>query len=121
MQQNHKIYFPQSEAESWIEVQLLQFDTGRAALREAEPEQPIAPALINTAAETYATITGPAGSKDIRSGPGMSDDAPHIAYPGDRVKVIDSARNSQGDVWYEIYFPQSGADGWISGALLNVD
>jgi serine/threonine-protein kinase len=45
----------------------------------------------------------------------------HIAYPGDRVQVLDSAQDSGGYLWYKIYFPKSGASGWIAGQLLEPD
>ena len=68
-----------------------------------------------------ATIVGEPGQKNIRRGPGLEYPTRHIAYPGDRVQVIKSVRNSDNFIWYHIYFPQSGADGWIAGNLLAVD
>jgi serine/threonine protein kinase, bacterial len=76
---------------------------------------------IKPMAKRDATIVGNAGSKDIRSGPGMKYSAPHIAYPGDRVKVIASSRDEGGETWYQIVFPKSGAVGWIQSQLLNLD
>lgn len=68
-----------------------------------------------------ATIVGKPGSKNIRSGPGTDFSVKHIAYPGDRVQVISTQRDKEGYPWYEIYFPNSGATGWIAGQLLKLD
>ena len=75
----------------------------------------------STSNNTNATIVGQPGKKNIRRGPGLEYAPRHIAYPGDRVQVIKSVRNSDKFIWYHIYFPQSGADGWIAGNLLAVD
>ncbi|MFY7886274.1 MAG: SH3 domain-containing protein [Dolichospermum sp.] len=79
---------------------------------------PVQPSINNN---TNATIVGQPGKKNIRRGPGLEYAPRHIAYPGDRVQVIKSVRNSDKFIWYHIYFPQSGADGWIAGNLLAVD
>jgi uncharacterized protein YraI len=71
--------------------------------------------------QTNATIVGEPGYKNIRSGPGTDYSKKHIAYPGDRVRVIESTRNSDNFPWYKIYFPKSGAEGWIAGNLLAID
>jgi serine/threonine protein kinase len=79
---------------------------------------PVQPSTTNN---TNATIVGQPGKKNIRRGPGLEYSPRHIAYPGDRVQVIESARNSDNFLWYHIYFPKSGADGWIASNLLAVD
>ena len=61
------------------------------------------------------------GSKNIRSGPGTSYGVKHIAYPGDCVLIRSSSQDSGGYTWHQIYFPESGADGWIAGQLLQRD
>lgn len=68
-----------------------------------------------------ATIKGEPGSKNIRSGPGTEYDELHRAYPGDRIRVIGQSNDRGGYPWYKIYFPQSGAEGWIGGHLVEVD
>jgi serine/threonine protein kinase, bacterial len=73
------------------------------------------------AANTDATITGQPGSKNIRSGPGTSYGTAHEAYPGDRVVIRDTALDAGGYLWYKIYFPQSGAEGWIAEQLIAPD
>ena len=70
---------------------------------------------------TNATIVGESGSKNIRSGPGLEYRKIHIAYPGDRVQVINITANADNFPWYKIYFPKSGAQGWIAGNLLALD
>ena len=70
---------------------------------------------------TNATIIGEAGSKNIRSGPGTKFASQHIAYPGDRVRILSSSQDEGGYTWYKVYFPKSGADGWIAAQLINTD
>jgi serine/threonine-protein kinase len=43
----------------------------------------------------------------------------HIAYPGDRVQILASNYDSGGYIWYKVYFPKSGAEGWIAGQLIK--
>jgi serine/threonine protein kinase, bacterial len=116
-----KIYFPKSGAEGWVAAQLLRSDAGQSAPMESAPEpaKPVAKPVPE--AETNATIGGESGSKNIRSGPGTTYDSPHMAYPGDRVKIIDSAQDKGGYTWYKVYFPKSGADGWIAAQLVRTD
>jgi len=89
-------------------------------VRLAKQVRVFAPTPIQSKS-TNATILGNPGKTNIRSGPGLEYAPRHIAYPGDRVQVIESARNSDNLPWYKIYFPQSGADGWIAGNLLSID
>lgn len=119
----NKIYFPKSGAEGWVAAQLLRADTGSGAPMESEPAPtPAKPSKPpESTAETNATIGGESGSKNIRSGPGTTYDSPHVAYPGDRVKIIDSAQDKGGYTWYKVYFPKSGADGWIAAQLVRTD
>lgn len=85
-----------------------------------QPPPPISPPPIHSSS-TNAIIIGQAGKKNIRRGPGLEYGVRHIAYPGDRVQIIESTRNSDNFPWYHIYFPKSGADGWIAGNLIAVD
>jgi serine/threonine protein kinase, bacterial len=71
--------------------------------------------------DTNAVIVGQAGSKNIRSGPGTDYKSNHIAYPGNRVRILERGNDSGGYTWYKVYFPESGADGWIAGQLLRID
>lgn len=83
------------------------------------PEQSQQPASNNRSPN--ATIKGEPGSKNIRSGPGTDYDVRHTAYPGDRIRVIGQSNDRGGYSWYKIYFPQSGAEGWIGSQLVQVD
>ncbi|KYC34574.1 hypothetical protein WA1_51200 [Scytonema hofmannii PCC 7110] len=70
---------------------------------------------------TNATIAGEPGSKNIRSGPGTDYEKRHTAYPGDRIQIIGRGYDKEGYLWYKVYFPLSGAEGWIAGQLVKVD
>jgi serine/threonine protein kinase, bacterial len=124
----HKVYFPKSGAEGWIASQLLRMDAGNTSPAVAAPTKPEKPSAANTAPteteysqETNATIGGEAGSKNIRSGPGTSFDSPHMADPGDRVQIVDTAQDQGGFTWYKVYFPKTGAEGWIAAQLVKRD
>lgn len=103
----------------WVAGQLIQVDGDAAPPRaQSRPQQsrPQPPAD-----NTNATIAGQSGSKNIRSGPGTEYGAAHIAYPGDRVVIRNSGKDSGGYDWYEVYFPKSGASGWIAAQLVSPD
>jgi serine/threonine protein kinase, bacterial len=70
---------------------------------------------------TNAVIVGNKGETNIRKGPGTNFGVQHIAFPGDRVKILASDQDNGGFIWYKIYFPKSGASGWIAGQLLQPD
>lgn len=115
----YKIYHPNQEVEGWMAAQLIDQDGTNSS-----PKVPVSPPgmpMHSSTSATNATIIGQAGSKNIRTGPGTNYPSQHIAYPGDRVQILDSSQDSGGYVWYQIYFPQSGADGWIAAQLLRVD
>jgi serine/threonine protein kinase, bacterial len=83
---------------------------------------PVNVAPPQTNADTNATIVSQtSGSKNIRSGPGTSYGVKHTAYPGDRVRIMESSQDVGGYTWYKVYFPKSGADGWIAAQLINRD
>ncbi|MBD2328997.1 SH3 domain-containing protein [Alkalinema sp. FACHB-956] len=113
---------PQQAPPQTIIVQAAPSD--REAIKEVEterePDKPVKKPVKNTG-NTNATIVGQPGSKNIRSGPGTVYDSKHIAYPGDRVRVLERSIDSGGYTWYKVYFPESGADGWIAGQLLSID
>lgn len=44
-----------------------------------------------------------------------------MAYPGDRVQIIDSAQDSGGYTWYRVRFPKSDIQGWIAAQLIERD
>lgn len=93
---------------------------------ETPPQKNEAPPLKNETnrpktGDTNAVIIGDSSSKNIRRGPGSEFPVQHIAYPGDRVQITGSEQDSGGYVWYEVYFPKSGASGWIAGQLIRPD
>jgi hypothetical protein len=50
---------------------------------------------------------------NIRVGAGKSFRNVHYGLAGDKVSVLNSMQSSDGDVWYQIKFNTSGADGWV--------
>lgn len=75
-----------------------------------------------THSSTNAAISGQGrDSKNIRSGPGTGYDVEHLAYPGDRITIRETAKDDGGYTWYKVYFPESGAEGWIASQLVNKD
>jgi serine/threonine protein kinase, bacterial len=111
----YKIYDPQSGVEGWIANHLINIDGTNIS---STPPIRDTTNVVNT---TNATIVGKPGSKNIRSGPGTQYSSLHIAYPGDRIKIIESASDQGGYTWYKVYFPESGASGWIAAQLINLD
>ena len=91
------------------------------AEKPVKETEPAPTKTANNTGNTNATIVGQPGSKNIRSGPGTVYGANHIAYPGNRVRILERGSDSGGYTWYKVYFPESGADGWIAGQLLNID
>ena len=43
-----------------------------------------------------------------------------IAPVGDRVMVLESTKGDDGYIWYYVQFPESKAEGWIRGDLVQV-
>jgi serine/threonine-protein kinase len=116
----HNVYFPQSQAQGWIAAQLIRTDqTPAPPTPSPSPSPPVTPKP--TPAIENATIIGTPESKNIRTGPGTQFPTQHIAYPGDRVQIVGQGKDKGGYLWYEVYFPESGARGWIAAQLLEVD
>ncbi len=38
----------------------------------------------------------------------------HYGFPGDRVTILGNGSSPNGDLWHQIRFDQSGAEGWVS-------
>lgn len=110
----YRVRFPKSGAEGWIAGQLLSLDSPTAT--SPPPQTP--PAKTD---DTNATLIGDASSKNIRTGPGTNYPTRQTANPGDRVRILDSAQDSGGYVWYKISVPRSGANGWVAGQLIKLD
>ena len=116
----YRVVIPNGNS-GWVAGQLIQVD-GDAKPPERIPEpQPVKPTPPAPSDNTNAMIIGEAGSKNIRSGPGTGFGVAHEAYPGDRVVIREASTDSGGYTWYKIYFPQSGAEGWIAAQLLRLD
>jgi len=79
------------------------------------------PAPQPSNSDTDAMIVDNDGSTNIRRGPGTKYPVQHIAYSGDRVKILTTDRDVGRYLWYKVYFPKSGATGWIAGQLLQPD
>ncbi|MEL7332871.1 MAG: serine/threonine protein kinase [Cyanobacteria bacterium J06560_2] len=115
-----------SGQQGWIAGQLIQIDGDASPPARPTPTPTPTPSPTPTptppADRTNATIASrEAGSKNIRSGPGTNFGVAHEAYPGDRVIIQDSAKDAGGYTWYQVSFPESGAQGWIAGQLIDRD
>lgn len=101
----------------------LPYKTGATASASPSPSpsSSTAPSSPPTTDGTNAVIVGNKGETNIRKGPGTNFGVQHIAFPGDRVKILASEQDNGGYIWYKIYFPKSGASGWIAGQLLQPD
>jgi serine/threonine protein kinase, bacterial len=102
----------------------LPYKTGSSASPAATPS--VSPSPVPSASPSAATsdgtnavIVGNKGETNIRRGPGTNFGVQHIAFPGDRVKILASEQDNGGYLWYKVYFPKSGASGWIAGQLLQ--
>ena len=110
-----------SGSRGWIAGQLIQID-GDAAPTRPVPTPTPTPKPTTPVDRTNATIVSQeSGSKNIRSGPGTNYDTQHVAYPGDRIVILDSDTDSGGYTWYQVSFPDSGAQGWIASQLVRRD
>lgn len=118
----YRVVIPNGNS-GWVAGQLIQVDGDAAPPQPIRAPQPAPsnPPEAKPADSTNAMIVGESGSKNIRSGPGTGYGVAHEAYPGDRVVIRESAKDSGGYTWYRIYFPKSGAEGWIAGQLLSID
>lgn len=110
----YSVRFAKSGVTGWVAAQLLKLDP----IAQPDPPQKPQPSESD---ETNAVLVGDPGSKNIRSGPGTTFTTVHMAYPGDRVRVLDSTQDAGGYTWYKVYFPKSGADGWIAAQLIKID
>ncbi len=121
----YQVYIPNSGTQGWLASHLTDLDA-QASVSIARPpvQKPKVPQLNPPKVQqkgTNATIVGKPGSKNIRRGPGTDYGVQHIAYPGDRVRILSSSQDRGGYTWHKVYFPKSGASGWIAGQLIKVD
>ena len=120
----YQIYVPKSGTQGWIASHLADLDSSAAPPLPRRPQRrppPRRPPSRPPSTGTNATIVGTSGSKNIRRGPGTNYGVQHIAYPGDRVRILTSGRDRGGYLWYKVSFPKSGATGWIAAQLINRD
>jgi serine/threonine protein kinase, bacterial len=75
---------------------------------EAQPE----PAVSGLPAPGTLSGADPGSQVNVRSAPSMQADSPHYGLVGDRVIVVDSARDATGALWYSVQF-ESGSTGWV--------
>jgi serine/threonine-protein kinase len=41
--------------------------------------------------------------------------------PGDRVQILDTAKDQGGYLWYRIFAPASNRQGWLAAQLIKPD
>ena len=119
----YQVYVPKSGTQGWLASHLTDLDPNVSppVSRPPRPSPPPPSPKPRPKPTTNATIVGTPGSKNIRRGPGTNFGVQHIAYPGDRVKILTSSQDRGGYLWYRVSFPKSGATGWIAAQLIRVD
>ncbi len=73
----------------------------------------------NSNAANWGVLHSSDGRINLRAGPGTVNQAIGYGINGDRVQILESNQDSGGYVWYKVWFPKSGAIGWIAGQLLE--
>lgn len=77
--------------------------------------------LALSAIAQTATLLGSPGSRvNVRQTPSTNSPVRHYGLGGDRVNILASTNAPDGYLWYKVQFPQSGAQGWIRGDLVQV-
>jgi serine/threonine protein kinase, bacterial len=122
----YQVYLPKTGAKGWMASHLVDVDGRGAAVSPQAPPPVTAQAPPRrvakaTQSDANAVIVGASGSKNIRSGPGTNYPVKHVAYPGDRVRIVGSSSDRGGYPWYKVYFPKSGAEGWIGAQLVDAE
>ena len=56
---------------------------------------------------------------NVRQEPGIQAAILHYGVPSDRVTLMYSRRDAAGAIWYEVKFPDSGAQGWVRGDFVQ--
>ena len=72
--------------------------------------------------KTVGTITG--DDVNVRKGPGVNYKSLGFFYKGDKVRVVDSNRNSVNETWYKIEFDNPTAGlivGWVRSDFVKVN
>lgn len=58
---------------------------------------------------------------NVRVSPSVQSKALHIGFTGDRVKVLSQQSGSDGRMWYQVRFENTGATGWVRGDFVALD
>ena len=82
------------------------------------PVQPSSPPPATTS-NTNARVGGKTGWKNIRSGPSTNYGVLGEAYTGEPIQVLGNGRDEEGYLWYRVYHPKSGTNGWIAAQLVD--
>ncbi|BAQ60100.1 serine/threonine kinase [Geminocystis sp. NIES-3708] len=77
------------------------------------------PSVNNSSSNSYASIGGKSGSKNIRSGPGTSYSVVGQGYTGETIEILETGYDQGGYRWYKVYHSPSGTTGWIAAQLIN--
>ena len=73
-------------------------------------------------AKTVGTITG--NDVNVRKGPGVDYKSLGVFFKGDKVRIINSSRNSLNETWYKIEFDNPTAGlivGWVRSDFININ
>jgi serine/threonine protein kinase, bacterial len=100
-----------------------QSSTPKASIPIIAAPQPEAPSQVapTSSVPTNATVVGDPGSKYLRAGVGTQYGVVDTTYPGDRIQVLNGAYNRDGFLWYQVYLPKNGSQGWMASHLVDVD
>jgi serine/threonine protein kinase, bacterial len=116
----YQVYSPKTGSKGWMASHLVDVDGQPAAVApQSVAQAPPRQVVKSTQSDANAVIVGASGSKNIRTGPGTDYPVKHVAYPGDRVHIVGSSSDRGGYPWYKVYFPNSGAEGWIGAQLVE--
>lgn len=63
--------------------------------------------------------SGPGERVNIRSGPGLNNEAIAYSLTGNFIWIIGQAFDSNCETWIKVYFPLSGVEGWIYGNFVS--
>lgn len=70
--------------------------------------------------EAVLTASDPNSQINLRATPSVTGKYLGYGLVNDRVKVINKIISADGNTWYEVKFPRSGAQGWIHGDFVEL-
>lgn len=79
------------------------------------------PTPTGSAKLNWGTLHSKEGKINLRSGPGTINKAIGYGVNGDRVQILDTARDAGSYSWYKVKFSKSSAEGWIAGQLIQMN